>query len=878
MNLYTLTSRSYLNHFLYAEKIKYHWRSISESVDKNIENRINRKLSNIKFWNKLKKRSHKIEVLYDSFKMRSSFAHLSAQEILQLKDAHIDPLKHILAYRLKVLRHEYTRFKENKFWRFWGKDKYYQKNLKFLEEQLSALNELENNLQATCLLRADLYELINVERQYDDVSGVFSIMLDRLNLLDRPLNPETSIRAGLDDDTRIYLFDWCAKNDRYDKSDLKKFISPINQNPYRLPLNYQEIEIEIGKLLKWCHKIKEKHGLNGAHQLDQRYVKKKIKKTWVEKIFFYQSWKKKLIPDWWSLFLKKLHKKRYWFAITAALFFHVFFSPIIVAASVFYFGQWSAVLASNLLFYGVTLLPLWTLLYKGYKEILQFINKSVSCRKVSTIEMSIEQLKINQKYINNRLTRGIVDISHFNTDILAHTVSIKIIEIDNLINAVKKETRLEKIFTTDSLNDLKIEVIEKLKQQKKCLKKRFEILSDHIAERVKDEILVLKNNADGSMVSKLSKYQILRLRRFVEQYGADNALSLFDANIDISPAFLTALQNNKFCFRENKLKLCAETWGGYRLKIPTIHGWRSLIGQTFLNIEKRKSALAILDIISGKKVVVFEELKLILLTIQNGNISKWYNAIVNHIFLNLDQMSASIAVILNNHKKKLIYDWYQDNKKNIQEAYDYFWLVIHNKDRVRSNIEDKVLASYFALLQGAEISYYSGVASNDIIKFKNHLEEYFGNYDGSHSKALYYTLFIPKCRKKDIIQSIAFKRLEWLLNNSSKIYEIEKADIELFKHPSLYMENSLFDFKNYILSHSLYHAQWNINIKSFLKLCQDCGLDSGKLLLHYKSIHKGERDFLKLSRIGNKKEAKEEAKEEKILVHIPECKNKLFKE
>jgi|TARA_R110002110_G_C13470277_1_gene720488 hypothetical protein len=837
-------------HSLYTKEINHHIDTISSikvSLDAKRQNLFN-KFNDSQFWNNLRQKTGfdaEVDRLHSSWKLQSSFAHLSSQELLKLKDEHLEPLECAILRSQVDLEGDLENYNKHGLWRPAWFIRWQGEAINEIKDKYDALIQFKTQLQTIALIRASLYKEVGQERHCDDVISLMAMQVNKLNVLYPPLDIPLALRNGLDDDTRVSFFDWCATNYPDKREDFKIFTQPINQKPYRPPLSADDVNDENNQVVKFCKIIEARHQLTALSRIKAQNDVQMSEKKWLkEKIFeptknFFKSSK---IAD----FMVKSWKVRFLIASILSFGLYFWFSPAIIAASTLYLGQWAGAMVTNILFYGGALLPIWWMGLNCLKWTLNTAYEFCSYWKINEIHQSVEQIKANQKFIASRLSVGVVDIPQFNIEILENTVSARLEKLQELQKSLAHIRTSEKLIMRGMLNQSRTEVIEALKTQEKDLNDRCKLLATHISTRIKDEIQVLeKSNSKNRMTPRIPSNQIAKLKAFVKKYGDEQDLKTFETNSDILSPLLENLEANKLSYKGSNTAFCQEPWGGYLLKTPAIKGWKTLVEGLVSDIEQRKAALSILDILNRQNILEPAELGKLILSIQkNDNGARWIRALQNHIFLNLDHLPSSLAILLDEERKQTIKDWYICHENEINDAYNLFTKIFKNNDLDVGRLTNRRLAEYFSLLDGAEIHLYANNTTRKAKAFRNLAKEYFKKYLGSHDKAIYFTRFVPNHEKQDIICDIANKRLSWFLSNTEQNLEITDADIELFKNPNIFEECSQFSFKQTVLAHPAFQNNWHASMERFLTQCKDYGLDTGGLLKQYCELHQREKDFL----------------------------------
>jgi hypothetical protein len=828
---------------LYADEVEKHVNAIKQSLNKapidSEHSTILSKLNDPLFWNEMRYRcglAPEINTLELEWDAHALFANSSSQELLKLKDDHLDQLEMSLLRLLQELEANRDNHHLHGLWNPSWLIRWRDTAIQDAEYQLKECITLKAKFQKAVLSRLNLHKSFNVDRHYDDPAALITQNLRNLNYVGPDFQVPSFVQESLDDDTRVSFIDWFhAIFPESTHDSLKQYVKPIIQKTHEALTSASAIDEQNRKIALINSELRKKHGLSSVLNLKQNIEKKKSLNDWFQ-IKLSDITGLKIIPDrlikavnllWWS---------RYILATLVSL--NVYLALISVIAPIAVLSPLILNIASNVLFYTVGIFPVWWSLFEHGQTIYNSVLNIISNKKLSLINQSIEIIERNHKYITERLSDGIIDLPYFNTEILEASVKNRIIEIDNQIQTLTRKGVIERYLPNFILNDSIDIVVSELKVQKNLSIARMNQMARHIAERIGEELQLLERpDQVNNFSTRLSREKLLCLREFVTRNGSQEAIALFDKNSDVLGLLLTSITSAQLLHSEPQTQYANEPWGAHRINPSAISGWETLLKNYVLDDETRTSALKILRLLSGQEPMSIGELTSSILSIDPGSsASIWMEGIQSHLFSTLGTMPSDIVQSLSENQRKVIQEWAKDNSSNIHHAYEYYESIFeHESPKSLSSsprISNETLARYFALLDGAARG--RKIEGGDLCgNFQNKLRDAFESYNGEHDLIIHFIRFLPHHEKATILCEAAKKRLTYILDSFDKNI-FSDSDIALFKNPYLSDEDSGFDFDSIVTSNKLFSASYKQGFSDLLYNFFKFELCSEDVLRRYK--------------------------------------------
>jgi len=792
-----------------------------------------------KFWDALREKSGlhpDVETLAREWKDQKAFANLSARDLRKLKENHLDPLEVALLRTANELEEDLKAYQEYGIWRPKWYIQQHQALINKTNEQIKSLFNFKSKLQASILHRCTMHEYIGEDRHMDDFYHYFAKKINQLGLLETPLQPQNEASMTLDDDARLMFHDWLNNTYPKDKENIKKITAPISQKPYKTPVSKKKVDEENKKIAEFCKSIEQKHSLTSTARIAELKKKKKIEEAWSKKVFggmfkWLSSW---FVPE----IARKAWKHRWPLFLLTTLSLYVIFAPAFVASMTATYGAFIGSMAANVLFYGAALFPAWVMLGVTVSSIGKSIYNAFSYWKIRELQEGLELLKSNQRFIAANLKPGILDIEHYDIKGLEESALAKMQEIDKMLVKLDNTNLYQNLVLKGSLKSTWQQTKQQLQAQKKSIRSDLKAFALHISQRVKRGASSLKvNSAKSGMTAKMTSGQLKALYSFVQNYGDEKAKANFEKNTNVVSLLLEAVKNKELIAINNIAAICDEPWGGYKTLKPTFNGWRTLIEGYELNDSKREAANKLLSLLEGKNTLTKQEFgEVVLKLASEGQGAQFASVVQKCLFLTLDRQPANNAALLSPEQQELIKDWHAEYHSEIKQATSFVNKAFNSKSpqRYLAKVTDVQLAKYYRLVDGAD---FHAAITGGGKPVGNKIREFFEDYNGDTTKALYFVRFAPEEIKSEIVQNMASKRLNWLIEelgiSEGKHPPFTEADIEIFQNSRLFEERSLFSFSGLIRNHLKFESRWNEAMESFLEYCTSSGFDDGGLLKEY---------------------------------------------
>tara|TARA_R110002110_G_scaffold415856_3_gene658485 strand:+ start:63451 stop:66126 length:2676 start_codon:yes stop_codon:yes gene_type:complete len=810
------------------------------SPTSNPHEKIKTLLNDSLFWQKLKedpKSSAESIQLKNQWESVREFADFTAQELMQFKWHTLDPYEIFILRALEELQTDLKRYQLNGVWRPKWMLRWHQDKIGALEEEYQKFLDIKKKLQCNLLLKTRLYSLLGVSKYIDDIYLYFATKINQLKVIHPNALAMPEVSTALSDDTRIAVHDYLSAGLFIKEPELEDIILPISQKPYSVPIEPKQIEAELRALNIFTTKTEYLLGLTSLTKFKQEKQESEKVGAWLDtwvlstlsRFITTNKLTRKIKDIWyyrWVLALIMTVGAYFWLASAAISFIGLIM------------GSWASSVASNVLFYGVALLPAYIIGFKALTHFGETIYNALGYWKARDIQESIELLKLNQRFIGGELSSGIKEVTFFDIVQLESNAQVALRNINKAIVELDAVRGTAKFVYWGRIKQANLEVVAKLKWQKQEIHSRLEIYASHIGERLAQNLATFHNDIiKGRFSPTIPKSQIQALHQFVAQYGNEQAQKKFTQSTNVLGLFASQLWGNKLLFRVDHPTTLNQPWGGFKSNVPSLKGWCTLIKYFEMDKLRQEAAINIIKVLMGQKICELSELNQWVAVVGHENGPKLIKNIQQYIFLTLDNQPSAHANLLSEVQKILINNWVEQNKAVIELAKNFMLSLKNDREPCKRlcQMEDMTLIKYFEALEGLE----RYEAEETIFSIRAILKK----YDGSASNAVYFLKFLPAHLKKDIAVQMLGRRLNWLIEHLDSLLEniFDSHDTELFKHPAL---NGVYSFGDAVRAQRQYMQPWDERFSQFLLQCKQNGFDDGTLSEDYETFNARVKQFV----------------------------------
>lgn len=816
----------------------------------NIQNPLKRSListlNSDGFWEKICSQNQDVEAfegVKTFWRKHQKYAHLSSQKLLFLKYQYLHRLERLLKLQIND----------------WENEKDLAKDFYFLVPNTKRINSLSN---AISNLKEISYQLDSLKKEFRDaaferalfykqecnsryIDDVIYITLEKVKKISQAPLPfaEQPPVIGLDDDSRIMIFDWMTEINIHESDLRAHIIEPINQKPFRPPLENELVVSERSKAYSLLDSIERSLQIRPKHKLIE-CQKEKLRN---EEFAFFENVflliKKRIGVDSIKGFLRVLNDWRSIAIPLISISLYFMLAPGISAFLNLYIGIWATSWIMSFGFYGIALFPTW---YFGIKSVMGLFKRCTQLlkqKKNHEVLSAIEIIITNNQFLKDYLSAGIVDIPHFNSEQLEVGVQTRVKELDTIKHSLCKVNFWDKFLLRGAYRRAYQDVLMMLEKQKNVFKERLKLYARFIANRMSHEVQLLKKKIDEpDWEPRISSGHFKMLRGFVLKHGEKKDLVRFDQCNDLSHSFSQYIMQFNAIYKSQYYQHSEVPWGGFEIHFPALNGWRKLIGFLMANEEKKQALLQVLKILNNKSSTTLDALQAAIKTLQVEDPNKLLKFIQMSIFLTLDKRDPRAVALLDDQHKRQIQIWYSKNKTEISKAYKFMSKVFScpPSQVILIQEDEEKLAKYFHLLDSlAYVKMCSPKLKNN--KIQNLAQSYFYKYQGEHDKAVIYIRFLPKQQQKKQVVLVAGKRINYLLSNQNKYSYVSDFDIELFKN--IYLIQSDFNLDEIVCTHDTFIKAFSIKYRKILVDCVDAGIVNKKILRQYDMLHKTPGDI-----------------------------------
>lgn len=804
------------------------------------------RLNESQLWRELEIKSQNqktVQTLKEIYKKHQIYLHLSAQQLMQMHWDQSTPIEYHLENLVTELESQIELEEQYLWWKTKASvtkkketlDKLRQMRTDFLAWQQQVFDLIE--------YKSSVCQLFELPKEVDDVLFYLSQKIENLNLLSVPLPTLITPNADLSDDTRIAIYDFLVMKAPSRKKTLEKIIKPVNQNPKKPPLSKGNILQENSSLEEVCLDVESALDLKTSVILARR--KECVEKEGEKQSRFNDLYVPKFLlkfSDYGPQFggLARLY---HWRAMFIALFpiaLYFVLMPSILPLLTLNFGVTLSNFVAQGAFYGMAMLPTWYYLGKTLKGLGSGFKNFLAGSKNQEIELALEVLKTNQKYMTAQLSAGILDLAHFDIRGLKSSVEKRLAALEICIQKVQKKRWFEWPLIYFGYPTLEKKVIDQLNQQKSHFEIRLKAYAKFIAQHIEKEIqLFEKKLHEETWSPRIPEGQFKALSDFVKNFGEASEVIQFKNNTQVIFLFAKDIIQLKFGYRGPAPDRFSKPWGDELIYHSALNKWRILIQQMVLEDSQRQNAEILLNLVSDKSYCDLKKLEDVVDALQIENKKSLISYIQQTLFQTLSNRSPEAAQLLNHKQKQKILGWYQDNQENIEAAFNFIKKVFTEKSNQLQNVSEEQLAKYYQWLEGAECAQYCGQKSLKKTPW-NIAKQYFERYQGENDRAVYLLRFLPETQRQKALVHMAQMRLDYLIRRAENLSSLSQADLELFNDQALLSGELGFNFTQAARAHPCFleHTSLDGLLGTFVR----SGLMKKQNLVNYQRIH-GKENF-----------------------------------
>ncbi|MBN9286759.1 MAG: hypothetical protein BGO43_02450 [Gammaproteobacteria bacterium 39-13] len=796
-----------------------------------------KELDSPSFWLKLKSIDNLEEVksIQAYWLKIKPFAHLNSKQLLNTLLEEILPLEQWYQHIEAELQYERASYENNNQWRpHWYKESLEQIIAK-TQQNLTRLKNLKKAIHDALLLRCEAYESLEAPPQTDDVIAVLCSKINSLDVLEQPLKAPANREMCLNGDRRILIYDLLRASGISKDILQKKVLAPVDRLPRQALYQAAKIKEKLNRTTHFVNELLQKLEIGGfKNSLFSVKPLFRIRSVDIEALRRIRE----NLEEWGVLTpLRKLWVLRYGLYFLASFLVYFYLAQIMAPMLALFFSAASISTFNSVLFYTVGIAPIWYIAAQAFTKLGGFLLDFLGSAKKQQILGALISIEKNELLIANQLSQSVVDISHFDIQELMDKIEDYQTEIKNSVEKLNHYTPLEKFLCKGSIHAAICSMTLEMQTQEKRINTHLKRMANDIAQHIGDEIILMcRSYEQKNLVPQLPLGQIEQVEKFVRCYGDDKSLKVFMANNNVIKKWFTQMGKHKLLIplRENMLK---QPYGGYEMRNEALNGWKTLLHAYTPDPKKKLLIQKVIDLlIDGTSTLTQKQFKESITFLDPEHASQNIDAMQAQIFKTLPQR-ISQAHLLSSTQKKQIREWYQTHRQEIANAERDLAEMLSKTKKEGANphlnsFSEEQLCRYHELLDGADIHGY--LAETENVKRRNIVRQYFEAYQGENSLAYRLLKLIPTHQKKFMIEQIAKKRLDWILNHLANAKDplLDKFDTEMFHNPRLLQVQS-FDFAEYIAQHPQFNQRQNKQMEDFLKYCKRCGLDSGRLLSRY---------------------------------------------
>lgn len=760
------------------------------------------------FWEALKSQSQDklsvIDNIRDRWTTVAGLSHLNSRELVTLLRKNIIPL--LAAYQQVI--HEIEKESND-----WVPEALTVSRLSILaqaNENIQRLNALRGEIFEGLLARCGVNIVLQSARHIDDIREAFVVEINQLNILSTPLLRNKIPSGVLDDNLRLTIFD--LANQETTSSDtthyydtLIKIVQPASGRSEHLLHSKESIEHSMRETANFIETVSAQIPINDfiSSLISPKPTIKSIPKTspslryYVNVLWRFRTFGYTIIS----------------YMITQWMLGYIF-SFLTLAP-----GLISVGIISSLVLYSIGLFPLWN-------EIKNSIRHFFTYKKKCEITEALVAIREIQCFMGNDLSQTIIDLCHFDCDFLASKIIFYKKYIANVQKTLQYTHRVERFCCQGTMDAPMQCVSHKLEEQLSEIDRLSAILAKHFSEKIGSEITQLTTDKEQKTITAMmSSKQIAAIQHFVSTYGEELDIKRFSHNANILHKWLENLEKCIFVSQVNNTFKTDFPWGNQMIQCETMNGWNTLLTELLPATCKQQSAIKINQFLKGDIILTGDQFYQYFNILELGSKkSILLKKIQDYVFNTLHSRPREHVSILRDEQIAGIRQWYSDNLEAVKTAEEKMELIFEQYQDERKNIlseyTERQLNDYYEILKGADF-YYASQNSNS--QQKNLAAKFFHEYDGRTGRAMQFLRFISEEERKSIAADVSKKRLHWLVNNIEKLdFEklLDQDDIILFSN--LWSFEGGFDFSESLkiaVQNKAQEGQDNEKIKQFISRC-----------------------------------------------------------
>jgi hypothetical protein len=527
----------------------------------------------------------------------------------------------------------------------------------------------------------------------------------------------------------------------------------------------------------------------------------------------------------------------------------IFFIAIIYLFFIFRVGfSLATILTSTLL-----LAPKGLKLLLGFSKICNWLLTRKLNAKHCLIQEVSNTLILNQQYIGNCLSLGVIELKGFNAINILKNAKRKITGINLTIDWLKKTNNAESLIENNFCSP---EIINKLILRLELQIKTIDFCLLSISRKINDNIandLMKIQWEQGKYIPEISQKQILNLQSYIQATSPQSYLLEFVEACNFVNKFKKSLLETSFLGGRADPCLNKIPMGQYAKDEKSLKTMLFFVDYYHSNQLQAKACMDIIKLLQGKIILdldaVIKKVKLF----EPTNIELFVQAIQLHLFQTYKGNYKIIPLLSLEQKQQikksaLYYQpRFEDAKQKIKSIINYINQTSDFNSNLKSNIIAKNLASKeaFALVQLD--------AAVDIIDNNEHrqasiakqLLNLLDNFNGDSKTYLELLKILPSAYYNRYIKDFAKKIFLKKLHNftEKRLHEVTftQEDFYVLSSAELYLtEDDIYDES---LNDQLYADQlfWDSpqsltfsnKTLNFLKYCSDEGIISFEVISNY---------------------------------------------
>lgn len=727
-----------------------------------------------------------------------SLAHLNSRQLITLLDEWIFPISQRYAYLLN-------------------------------QEQEQAVKDILNaNHEKLCLIKQQIHDGLLVRCQ---ISAQFNLprQVDDLLVYDATEAKNQKDRcATLDDDSRLIIYDTLLAAG-FAKDLLEQdVIKPIPKRSYQALRDAKTLDQAVKQAYEFSDKVCS--ALNIKRKTPSRFavLTQQFTKQ-ATALFTYVG-----LPKWPSLW-----RFRYVFYFILSFAAYYMLTHALTIMGIMLISETIFSFIASGLFYTVALFPLWWFIGEKFSQSVDYIHQKWCSPKESQIIEALLTLEQNEQFIDCRLNQVIVDIIHYDFDALKTRLLQIQTNIKTLTEKLPNFAWTEKIACGTAIK-LQIDAIDlKLQEQETARQAAVQRVIEHLMLRTEEELLLLEQEQTHSTLAPVfpnGQYQ--KIKAFITEFGTPAEVTAFEQKANIAQIWVKKLDQFVLSSPEQTSWLMHQPWGGQVVRKDLLKGWQILLNQLGDESAPCKSALAINELLRGRKKLTMLELSAAVSHLAKPeDAAGVLSAIQSVVFSTLCARSRQQASLLSFDQKKLIAIWYEANQQNISKANDVMKKLFSEKvPTILDGFTNAELAFLYQTLDGADIYHCAHNLKNSR---QNQVRHFFERYQGDSSCAFLLCRFIPEKQERQLLAAIAKRRLAWMLSHLEQgvdpVKPFDQYDLEFFLQHEMSKQFETFNVIDAIRKSPEFTKPWSRKMEQFLDSCRRYGLDSGKLLTQYQA-------------------------------------------